>query len=458
MEPRRPAPSPPDGERPSARRVYPSGPRRWRPEVLPDTAWRLAGIGAAVVLWTAGSGLAWWQTSTTDCVRTYPPGDLRMACEHATAGGSGLAVWLAGLAGVVSAVRLTRLGPALLDAVPVASAGVADLLALRAAVRAPTPGLHLTWLGPLVVLPLLGVLTVATVQVVRAGGVSLPEMAEQARAARADRPARRLRWPRPWGWRRDEYYYPSWRRRRRRRLLLIAVVVLVGFVVVVHGCARLDSNPLPAPVPAAEPGSGGGSVDGPGGAGRPATSPSPAAPPGADLIEEARRAVATSRSVHVHADQVAGAQVTVDLELTADGRADGTITTSALEFYDVRRIGAACWVRGLPGHGVAAWVRTCAIPPAGGVPRLDVAALTDWRLMVALLPAPAGAVTAPRPVSLGLFGGNAWCVTTPDGSAVYLPTGGADPHPARVTSNRGRLGAMRVDYDRWNSPVSITPP
>lgn len=461
LQPRQPTPSPPgrdEEEKSAAERAYPSGPRRWRPDVLPDTAWRLVGVGAAVVLYVAGAGLAWWRTSAADCARLYPAGDLRDACDGVAVGGSRLAVWLALTAGAVMLVRLSRLGPALLDAVPAGAAGVADLLAGRALFHRPASGLHLTWAGPLVVLLLLGVLTVAAVRVFRAAGMSLQEMTEQARAERADRPAPRAPgWLRPgavWHWRReDRYYYPSWRRRRRR--LLVAGAGLAGFVAVAHGCARLDSNPLP--VPAAEPGSGGAS-GGAGAVGRPDGSPSPSAPDGVGLVEGARRAVAAAHSVHIYAYQVADSQVTVDLELTADLRANGTIATPTFAIYDVRRVGAVCWVRGLPGHGVAAWVPTCVIPETSGAPRLDVAALTDWRLMVAPLPDPAGATTAPTPERLGLFGGHAWHVTTPDGSAVYVPVAGSDPHPARVTTTRGSLGTVQVDYDRWNGATTITPP
>lgn len=441
-----------EGDRPA----YPEGPRRWRPEVLSDTAWRLVGIGAAAVLYAVGAGLPWWRTSAGDCARLYPAGDLRDACDHVAVGGSRLAVWLALTAGAVMLARLTRLGPVLLDVVAVAAAGVADLFALRAVVHGPGPGLHLTWPGPLVVVPLLGALTVAATQVYRAAGMSWQEMTEQARTERADRPSPRVPgWFRPGAiWRRrreDRYYYPSWRRRRRRRRLFLACAGLAGFALIAHGCAGLDTTPLPTQ--AAVPGAGAGAT---GGQGQPVASQSLAAPDGAGLLASARRAVAAAHSVHVQVDQVADAGVSVDLELTADQRASGTITTPGLAIYDVRRVGGTCWVRGLPGYGVAAWVSTCTIPAAAGAPTLDVAALTDWRLMVAALPSPAGAHTT-GPERVTMFGSQAWQVTTPDGSAVYIGTG-ADSHPLRVVTARGRLGVVQVDYDRWNDTVTITPP
>ncbi|HEY9475661.1 MAG TPA: hypothetical protein VIS06_17650, partial [Mycobacteriales bacterium] len=319
--------------------------------MLPDTAWRLAGAGAAVVLYVVGADLPWWRLGADQCARLYQPGVLRDACGHASVGGSRLAVWLALTAGVVMAARLTRLGPALLDAAPIAGAGLADLFAMRAVVHTPGPGLHLTWPGPVVVLPLLGVLTVAAVQTYRAAGMSLQEMTAQARADHADRPAPRIpRWlwlGEMWRRRRDDrYYHPSWRRRRRRRRMMFAGTCLVGFALIAHGCAGLNSTPLP--MPAAAPGVGGVT----GGPGEPAATPGLGVPDGAGLLTAARQAVVAAHSVHAQVDQVAGAGVSVDLELTADGRANGTITTPGLAIYDVRRVGGTCWVRGLPGHGV----------------------------------------------------------------------------------------------------------
>lgn len=469
--PKQPLPEPggePDerdgGEAP--RRSYEDGPRLWHPDVLPDTAWRLVG-GAAVVLYLAGAGLPWWRTSRQQCARLYPADGLglREACEHVAVSGSRLAVWLALAGGVVMVARLTRLGPALADVVPVAAAGLADLLAVRALFHRPV-GLHLTWSGPLAVLVLLGVLTVAAVQAVRAGDASLQDMAEEARERLADgrRPTVRLRGLLPplRIWRRDDdpYYYRSWRRRRRRRRWLLAGVSLGALALIAHACAGLDTSTTPAPqLPAQGPQNGlGSAVPGnPPGWPQPAPSPSLVLPDGAELLTRARTSVAAARTVHIGVDQVAGAGVSLDAQLTADERAAGTITTPSLAIYDVRRVHGTCWVRGLPGHGVAAWVATCTIPPAAGAPALDVAALTSWRVMVASLPEPDGATTT-GPESLGVMGSHrAWHVATPDGSAVYVDTGGTDPHPLRVTTRRGRLGVLQVDYDRWDDAVTITP-
>lgn len=434
----------------------PGGPWWRRLDAVGESGWRLIAVAAAVLVY-ATAGLAWHRIDTGTCARIYAgDADMRQACLHVAVNGWDVdrwGVWLALAAGALSLLRLARRGPAWLDAAVAGVAGLAGILTVRALFSPPEPNLRLTWPGPLTLLPLVGVLVVAGAQTYRvsrrSGALSFRDVGERARERLGNDPL---------GW------LPGWLRpagiwRRRRRWAAAAVVLFVAYLL--HSCAKdgplggagRGTGALPQPA-ATAPGVGGTGAPA---TQTPTTAPSPP-PDGSALLTSARQAVGAARAVSVHVEP--SADVTADLQLTADLRAQGTVS-APLATYDVRRVGSRCWVRGLPGHGVAAWVATCTIPAHRGAPALNLAALTDWRVMVARLPEPAGATAAAQPERLGFATGDAVRVTGTDGSVVYLPAGeGADPHPVRVTTGRPGLGSLRVDYTQWTNEATttITPP
>lgn len=444
--------------------------RRWSTwatwPTLPPTGWRLVGVGTAVLVYLA-AGLPWYRIGADQCVDTIGQADsasLRAACEHVALSGWQVSRWgvlLALAAGVVMLARLARRGRVLLDLLAPLAAGLATVLALRGLFGSADRGeLGLTWPGPLALLPLLTLLTVAGAQVYRlehlAGVNTLGQAGARVREQVTERPLRVPGWLRP----------ASVWRHRRRWLVGVGVLCLVW---IAHGCAQHGAPGGLGDTSTATGGQAGGGPNpdlAPSGAGESRSTPSAtasSAPDGAGLLVGARDALARARSVDIELDALAGAQISVDLRLTADLRADGTVIPSPLATYQVRRVGNTCWVRGLPGHGVAAWVRTCTIPAADGVPAIDLAALTDWRVMVAPLPDPTGAHTADQPERSGLAGAEVWPVTAADGSVVYLPTdptaADAGGLPVRIHSAHPRPGGVNdVEYSGWNDQVSISPP
>ncbi|HEY9473532.1 MAG TPA: hypothetical protein VIS06_06725, partial [Mycobacteriales bacterium] len=446
--------------------------RRWPTWLnLPPTGWRLVGVGTAVAVYLA-AGLPWYRIGVDRCVHDIGQADsasLRAACEHVALSGWQVSRWgvlLALTAGVVMLARLARRGRVLLDLLAPLAASLGTLLTARALFdSADRQQLDLTWPGPLVLLPLLGVLTVAGAQVYRlehlAGVSTLGQAGARVREQVGERPLRIPGWLRPAG---------VWRHRRR----WLAGAGVLGLVLVAHGCAQhgalggLGNAPgVTDPQAGGGPGPGqsepGGPSDGTGDP-RPTPSATSPTPDGARLLTATKGALARAHSVDVAVRSLAGTEVSVDLRLTSDRRAEGTVMPSALATYDIRRVGDACWVRGLPGHGVAAWVRTCTVPAADGVPAIDLAALTDWRVMVTPLPDPAGARTADQPERLGIAGEQVWRVTSADGSVVYLPAEsdadlGTGVLPVRIHSAQPRPGGVtEVDYSGWNDRVAITPP
>ncbi|HEX5496915.1 MAG TPA: hypothetical protein VFX70_20325 [Mycobacteriales bacterium] len=464
--PRSPAGNPagPDGP-PGAGTSRPPEDRDGEPDVrrrlAPQTGWRLAGVGLAVVLYLA-AGLPWYRIGVDQCAREFGQNDsaaLRAACANVALDGWQVSRWgtlLALAAGAVMLLRLARRGPVALDLLAPLAAGLAGVLAVRAMFDPADRQLDLTWPGPLAVLPLLGALAVAGAQAYRfehlSGVGSVGQAGQRLAAHLADHPLRVPGWLRP---------ASVWR--RRRRWLVGAGVVFVA--VVARGCAQQAPLGGTAGIPGVtDARAGGGPGHGPvgrtsaseapgtAGGGRPAR-PSPV-PDGVRLLASARQAVAAARTVSVHLDSVAGADVVVDLRMTSNRDADGTVTT-AHNGYNVRRVGTQCWVQHLVGHPLLAWVPTCTIPATSGSPAFDLAALTDWRVMVTALPDPAGARTA-----AGRTDSGGWRVNAADGTAVYLPGGTtAGGLPVRVDGARARRGgATNVRYSAWNEPVTITPP
>lgn len=454
VEPRAEATPPGAGDAPGRH----PGPWWQRLDEVGESGWRWIAVAAGVLVF-ATTGLSWYHYGGDTCRRFYPSdADMRRVCGDVVQDGWSADRWgivLALAAAALSLLRLARRGPAWLDAVVAGFAGLAGLLTVRALFSPPEQFMRLTWPGPLVLLPLVGVLGLAGVQTYRSsrrsGALSWKDVGERAREQLGNQPLRRLpTWLRPAG---------IWRRRRR----WAAGAVVVFGALLLHDFAKggtqgttTGANVLPPPP--------GATATGPAGTGAPPAQQQqrPSAAPsqtrdGAGLLTAARRAVAAARAVQVHAEPAT--DVTVDLQLTSALSAQGTIS-APLANYDVRRVGNTCWVRGLPGHGVAAWVPTCTIPAHRGAPVLDVATLTDWRVMVARMPYPAGATAATQPESLGVAAGSGIRVTAADGSLVYLPAGeGADPHPLRVTTARPGFGTVTVDYTQWTTePVTIGPP
>lgn len=472
---------PPDTPAPRAGEAHPVADRPSREPVRTDGAgrgdggaapsapravrgWRWAGVAASAVLGWAGGipylsdGVTWYSLSASNCrnVVATSPTDvaLRQACQQQTSLDwwqlSRFGVLLALATGVVLLVRLARRGPDLLDVLAPVAAGIAVVLAVRSLVDRDGQALDLDWAGPLVIVPLLGVLVAASARAcLLAHPAGLDLLARVTGRGTGLVGGRSFRLP---GWLRPA---SIWRRRRR----WLVGVGLVCVVLLLHGIAGTDTGPgdgaahaqlgghPPAGNPADPTGSGGSGGSGPSRA--PSTTP---APDGARLLAATSAALARAHSVTVHLDSLRGTDVTVDLQLTADGRADGTVTTP--HDYRIRRVGSRCWVQHLPGYGLLDWVPTCTIPAYRGVPAIDLARLTDWRVMVATLPDPAGA-RAQVPA-----GDGPWQISTADGSTVYL-TGARrpDPLPQRVRSAQPRPGGARdIDYSGWNEPATITPP
>lgn len=462
--PRPPAGLPAHDDTPGPTGPDPDGGTGHRRVLSPETAWRLGGIGAAVAVYLA-AGLPWYRIGVDQCVREVGRNDsasLRAACQQVALTGWQTSRWsilLALAAGVVMLVRFVRRGPVLLDLLAPLAAALATALAVRGLFDPADRQLDLTWPGPLTLLPLLGGLTVAGAQVYRLahlpGVRSLGQAGARLREQVGDRTLRVPNWLRP---------KSMWRRRRR----WLAGAGVLGVVLIAHGCAQQGllggsgntsgvtdaraggglggAGPIGRPNQSGQSGATGGS--------RPTAPPASPAPDGAHLITAAHNAVARAHTVEITVGTLAGADVTVDLRLTSDRRADGTVTTTRNQ-YNVRRVGTRCWVQHLPGYGPLAWVPTCTIPASLGFPAIDLAAVTDWTVMVAPLPDPAGARTAAT-----RSGGDTWRVTAADGTTVYLPGDGhADSLPVRVRSSRARPGgATDIDYTDWDGPATITPP
>jgi hypothetical protein len=198
------------------------------------------------------------------------------------------------------------------------------------------------------------------------------------------------------------------------------------------------------------------------GCGGAATANGVAAKPPAEVVAAAKAAADTANSVHVSGSLVSnGSPVTLDLDLLAGEGGRGQVSEDGLSF-ELIHVGRTVYLKGSRafyqhlGGATAAqllqgrWLKA----PATIGSFASLASLTDLRRLVDMAlaingtPAQAGVATVAGQKAVGLTNAS-------KSGTLYVATTG-QPYPIAVTE--GGASSGRIVLDRWNEPVSLTPP
>jgi hypothetical protein len=187
-----------------------------------------------------------------------------------------------------------------------------------------------------------------------------------------------------------------------------------------------------------------------------------AAKPPADVVAAAKAAADAANSVHVSGSLVSnGSPVTLDLNLLAGEGGRGQVSEDGLSF-ELIHVGGTVYLKGSPafyqhlGGATAAqllqgrWLKA----PATIGSFASLASLTDLRRLVDMAlaingtPAQAGTTTVGGQKAVGVTNAS-------KSGTLYVATTG-QPYPIAVTE--GGTSGGRIVLDRWNEPLSLTPP
>jgi hypothetical protein len=180
------------------------------------------------------------------------------------------------------------------------------------------------------------------------------------------------------------------------------------------------------------------------------------------IVNAARTAADSASSVHVSGSIVTGgAPVTLDLTLAAGKGATGEISENGLKFKLImtgntvyisgspevyRRLGGAAAVQLLAGK----WLKA----PATGGEFASFGSLANMRTLIDSTLASHG--TLAKGSTTTIAGQSAIAVTdTTKGGTLYVATKG-QPYPLQIAKTGSESG--KITFDRWNQPVTITPP
>jgi hypothetical protein len=198
------------------------------------------------------------------------------------------------------------------------------------------------------------------------------------------------------------------------------------------------------------------------GCGKSATANGVATKPAAEVVAAAKAAADGANSVHVSGSLVSnGSPVTLDLDLLAGQGGRGRVSEAGLAF-ELIHVGETVYLKGSPAFyqhlaGATAaqllqgrWLKA----PATVGSFASLASLTDLRRLVDMAlaingtPARTGTATVGGQKAVGVTNGS-------KSGTLYIAATG-QPYPIAVTEGGASNG--RITLDRWNEPLSLTPP